>query len=86
MRCLEEAFLGAAGRRLISFVIEQEPRGGLGGLFRSYPVDGHYAALGETGALKAEAFKSVRFSATAKDIGSSKVLRPSTWQARPCAS
>jgi SAM-dependent methyltransferase len=60
VRCLEEAHrVLRTGGRLI--VIEAEPRGGLGGLFRTYPVDSHYAATGETiGALKAEGFKPVR--------------------------
>jgi SAM-dependent methyltransferase len=60
VRCLEETLrvLRAGGRAL---VIEPEPRGGLAGLFRSYPVDSHYAATGEAiGALKAEGFKPVR--------------------------
>ena len=60
VRCLEEAHrvLRMSGRMI---VIEPEPRGGLGGLFRTFPVDSHYAAMGETvGALKGESFKSVR--------------------------
>jgi ubiquinone/menaquinone biosynthesis C-methylase UbiE len=60
VRCLEEAHrvLRQGGRTI---VIEPEPRGGLGGLFRTYQVDSHYAATGETiGALKAEGFKPVR--------------------------
>lgn len=63
VRCLEEAHrvLRTGGRAV---VIEPEPRGGLGGLFRQYPVDSHYAATGETlGALKAEGFKPVRILA-----------------------
>ena len=60
VRCLEEAYrVLRAGGRLI--VIEPEPRGGLGGFFRPYPVDSHYASTGEAvGALKAEGFKPVR--------------------------
>lgn len=60
VRCLEEAHrVLRAGGRLI--VIEPEPRGGLGGLFRPYPVDSHYGSTGEAvGALKAEGFKPVR--------------------------
>ena len=63
VRCLEEAHrvLRPGGRTL---VIEPEPRGGLAGIFRSHPVDGHYLASGETvGALKAESFKAVRILA-----------------------
>ncbi len=60
VRCLEEAHrvLRPGGRMIL---IEAEPRGGLGGLIRSYQVDSHYAATGESiGALKAEGFKPVR--------------------------
>ncbi len=60
VRCLEEAHrvLRAGGRMM---VIEAEPRGGLGGLIRPYPVDSHYSSTGESvGALKAEGFKPVR--------------------------
>lgn len=63
VRCLEEAHrvLRVGGRAL---VIEPEPRGGLGGMFRSHPADSHYLSTGETvGALKGEGFKSVRILA-----------------------
>lgn len=60
VRSVEECLrvLRVGGRML---VIEAEPRGGLAGLIRPYPVDGHYSATGETvGALKAEGFRPVR--------------------------
>lgn len=60
VRCLEELHrvLRVSGRLI---VVEPEPRGGFGGVFRAFPVDGHYAATGETlGALRSEGFKPVR--------------------------
>ncbi len=60
VRCLEELHrvLRLNGRLI---VVEPEPRGGFGGVFRSFPVDGHYAATGETiGALRSEGFRPVR--------------------------
>lgn len=63
VRCLEEAHrVLRPGGRIVT--IEPEPRGGLAGIFRSHPVDGHYLASGETvGALKAESFKTARILA-----------------------
>lgn len=63
IRSVEECLrvLRVGGRML---VIEAEPRGGLGSLLRPYPVDGHYAATGETvGALKNGGFRPVRILA-----------------------
>lgn len=63
IRSVEECLrvLRVGGRMM---VIEAEPRGGLGSLIRPYPVDGHYAATGETvGALKSGGFRPVRILA-----------------------
>ncbi len=63
IRSVEECLrvLRPGGRMM---VIEPEPRGGLGSLIRPYPVDGHYAATGETvGALKTGGFRPVRILA-----------------------
>ena len=63
VRCLEEShrILRTGGRMI---VIEPEPRGGLGGLFRTHPVDAYYASGGgAVGALKTEGFKPVRIIA-----------------------
>jgi len=76
VRCLEECHrvLRAGGRAV---VIEAEPRGGLLGIVRPYPVDGHYAATGETvGALKAEGFKPVRILADREGFRFVEGLRP----------
>ncbi len=63
IRCLEESHrLLRAGGRMV--VIEPEPRGGLGGLLRPYPMDAYYSSGGgAVGALKAEGFKPVRILA-----------------------
>ena len=63
VRCLEESHrILRSGGRII--VIEPEPRGGLGGLIRPYPVDAYYGSGGEAvGALKMENFKPVRILA-----------------------
>ena len=63
IRCLEESHrLLRAGGRMV--VIEPEPRGGLGGLLRPYPMDAYSSSGGgAVGALKAEGFKPVRILA-----------------------
>ena len=63
VRCLEESLriLRIGGRALI---IEPEPRGGLGALIRSHPVDAYYTSGGGAmGALKMEGFRPVRILA-----------------------
>lgn len=76
VRCLEEIHrvLRIGGRLL---VVEPEPRGGFGGVFRSFPVDGHYAATGETiGALRSEGFKPVRVIADREGYRFVEGLKP----------
>jgi len=76
VRCLEELHrvLRIGGRLL---VIEPEPRGGFGGVFRSFPVDGHYAATGETlGALRSEGFRPVRVLADREGFRFVEGLKP----------